>query len=152
MYFWNTARLAEDIKNGSLSNEDWKNYYLAGSILIILAMYMAMFSPRPDMKLVLTEAIALIGVIIFGISITFNTNQAGNGTGINYIARVTALSLPLLIKFFVLSLAMGFAIGMMAELSALSWSMQNWLMSMVTICVEILLFWRLNVHLRYITM
>lgn len=151
MYFWNTARLAEDIKDDSLTDEDWKNYYLGGSILLILAMYIAMFSPRPDMRVVLFEAIALIGVIIFGISITYNTNQAGNGSGINYIARVTALSLPLLIKLFVLSLVLGFSLGIFSEIATISWKVQNWLMSVATIFVEILLFWRLNVHLRYIT-
>ena len=150
MYIWRTSDLSEDIKNDTLSDNEWKNYYLAGSILLTIAMYISMLTPTSDMLVVLFEAIVIVGVIIFGVSITFNTNQAGNGTGMNYIARVTALSLPILVRLFVLSLVLGIFLGFCSEILSFPMSMQNWLMMALTVLIEVLFFWRLNLHLQYI--
>ncbi|KGJ94245.1 hypothetical protein [Colwellia psychrerythraea] len=46
MYFWNTKALSEDIKNSKLTDNDWKNYYLAGSIFLTLSIYIIALSPR----------------------------------------------------------------------------------------------------------
>ena len=124
---------------------------MAGSILLTIGMYLAMLSPQSDIRILLVEAIAIVGVIIFGVSITFNTNQAGNGTGMNYIARVTALSLPILVRLFVLSLVFGIFLGFGSEVLSFPIGIQNWLMTSMTVFIEALFFWRLNIHLQYIT-
>ena len=45
MYFWNTRQLAEDIRSSKLSDNDWKNYYLAMSILGTLVLYLTSLAP-----------------------------------------------------------------------------------------------------------
>jgi len=150
MYFWKTHQLAEDIKNETISDNEWKNYYLAGSILVVLSMYLILLSPREDIYSVLVEVAGTIGVIIFGVNITFKTNQAGNGDGANFIARLTALSLPLLIKITVLSFAVGIIIGFLSGFFSMVIEMGEWFSAVLTILLEGFLFWRINIHLRYI--
>jgi hypothetical protein len=135
MYFWKTNALSEDIKSDILSDKDWKQYYLAGSIFITLSVYMLVLFPRVNMLSVAIEAVAIISIIIFGVSITFNTNQKSNGNGENYIARMTALSFPILIKLFVLSLLFGLILGIVGELSSLSLVVQEWVITLYTILI-----------------
>ena len=70
MYFWKTKSLSEDIKSSVLTDEDWKKYYLAGSIILMLSLYLGSLAPRVNMESLLVEAITIIGVIIFGINIS----------------------------------------------------------------------------------
>ncbi|KGJ94246.1 hypothetical protein ND2E_1435 [Colwellia psychrerythraea] len=53
----------------------------------------------------------MIGVLIFGVSATFNTHIVGNNNVASYISKMTALSFPLAVKFFTLSFVMGFLMG-----------------------------------------
>jgi len=147
MYFWNTKALSEDIKNSKLSDNDWKNYYLAGSIFLTLSMYLVALSPRENITSVLVEAILMIGILIFGVSITFNTHKASGKNISSYISKMTALSLPLMVKFFTLSFIIGIVIGI-AELSAEF--AQAWLIVVLSVTIQVLMFWRLNVHLQSI--
>jgi uncharacterized membrane protein len=150
MFFWKTHKLAEDIKNETLSDNKWKNYYLAGSILMTFTMYLAFLTTRTNKLVMLVEAISIVGVIIFGVSITYNTNQAGNGNGMNYIARLVALSLPLQIKFCVLSIVFGAGLGIFSEVLTPTLNIQEWSIAVFTVLVEVLIFWRLYIHLQNI--
>jgi hypothetical protein len=133
MYFWKTHKLAEDIKNETLSDNKWKNYYLAFSILMTFNMYFAFLTTRTNKLVMLVEAIAIVGVIIFGVSITYNTNQAGNGNGMNYIARLCALSLPLQIKFYVLCFVFGAGLAFFSEVLTLPFLIQEWSLAVFTV-------------------
>lgn len=148
MYFWNTNALAEDIKNDVLSDNDWKQYYLAGSIFMTLSMYLVSLSPKTNILSTLVEAIAIIGIIIFGVQITFNTEQKGNRNDIGYIPKMVALSFPILIKLFVLSFLIGLIYGGVIEIQALSIDIQAWINTVFSIIIEILVFWRINTHLH----
>ena len=148
MYFWNTKALSEDIKNSKLSDKDWKNYYLAGSIFITLSMYMLALSPRENSSAVLLEAILMIGILIFGISTTFNTNQASGNNIYNYISNMTALSFPLMVKFFTLSLILGLGLGIAEGAGLSSAFSQEWIIVALSVSVQALMFWRLNCHLQ----
>jgi len=150
MYFWNTKALSEDIKNSKLTENDWKNYYLAGLIFLTLSIYIIALSPRENITSVLIEAILMIGIIIFGVSVTFNTHKASDNNVANYISKMTALSFPLSVKFFTLSMLIGFVMGI-AEGAGLSLELeQSWFIAVLSLSVEILLFWRLNTHLQSI--
>lgn len=150
MYIWRTTALSEDIKADALSDNDWKQYYLAGSIFMTISTYLIMLTPRENILSVLIESIAVIGVLIFGVSITYNTNQKGGGTGQNYIARIIALSFPLLIKIFVLSLIFGLTLGIVGEILVFVKEIAEWGFAIFSILMQILYFWRLNVHLAFI--
>jgi hypothetical protein len=150
MYFWNTKALSEDIKNSKLSDNDWKNYYLAGSIFITLSMYLVALSPRENGTSVLLEAILMIGILIFGISTTFNTHQAGGNNISNYISKMTALSFPLMVKFFTLSFFVGFGLAVAEGAGFLLGFSQEWVIFVLSVSVQALMFWRLNCHLQSI--
>lgn len=150
MYFWNTEALSEDIKNSKLTENDWKNYYLAGLIFLTLSIYIIALSPKENISSVLIEAILMVGIIIFGVSITFNTHKASDNNVANYISKMTALSFPLSVKFFTLSILIGLAMGI-AEGAGLSLEFeQAWFIAVLSLSVEVLLFWRLNTHLQNI--
>ena len=150
MYFWNTKALSEDIKNNKLSDNNWKNYYIEGSIFLTLSMYMVAFSPRENITSVLIEAILMIGILIFGVSITFNTHQAGGINISSYISKMTALSFPLIVKFFTLSFVVGLVIGIAGGAGLSPEFAQAWIIVVLSVSVQALMFWRLNVHLQNI--
>jgi ABC-type arginine/histidine transport system permease subunit len=152
MYFWNTKALSEDIKNSKISDNDWKNYYLAESIMITLSLYITMLTPssRENVTSILIEAILMIGILIFGVSVTFNTHKTSGNNVASYISKMTALSFPLTIKFFVLYFAVSIVIAI-AEAAGLSSEFsQTWLFVLLSVSFQTLWFWRLNIHLQTI--
>ena len=150
MRIWRTNLLADEIKSNSLQDNEWKKYYLASTIYVTIMIYLTTLTPRTDTKVLLAELIAVIGVIIFGISTTYETNQKGNGNGENYISRMLALSFPLSIKVFTFSLLFGFCIGILSASQTINNQLLVWLSSLFTVVVYILFFWRLNIHLGHI--
>jgi len=150
MRIWRTQVLADEIKNNLLEDNEWKQYYLASTIYVTIMIYLTALTARTDTKVLLAELIAVIGVIIFGISTTYETNQKGNGNGENYISRMLALSFPLSIKFFTLSLLFGFCIGMLSASQTINNQVEGWLSTVFSVVVYMLFFWRLNIHLNHI--
>jgi len=150
MYFWNTKALSEDIKNSKLSDNDWKNYFLAGSILMTLSMYLVAPSPSEDITSVLVEPILMIGILIFGISVTFNTHKASDSNITSYISKMTALAFPITIKLMTASFVAGIWFGIAEASGALPEFAQTWSIVVFSISTQIIIFWRLNVHLQSI--
>jgi hypothetical protein len=150
MYIWKTKLLSHAIRDNELTDSDWKKYYLAGSLFLMTSMYLSTLTPRTNIPAVLLELVLLIGVTIFGISITFGTNQDNGGNGENYISRVTALSFPLLVKIFSVSLLFGVVVGVFGEAGTLSQQVQEWLFTIFTLLIQIVFFWRINTHLTTI--
>ena len=144
MYFWNTRQLAEDIRSSKLSDNDWKNYFLAVSILATLVLYLTSLAPRAATSALLLEVILMIGILRFGISVTFNTHKTNDKNVAGYISKIVALSLPLSIKLMALSLGFGIILGILEA------GNQEWLICAVTVTIQALLFWRLNIHLQAI--
>ena len=147
MYIWKTKLLSQDIKNDELTDNDWKKYYLGGGLFLLVSMYLVALSPRANITAMLVEAVMLIGITVFGVSITFNTNQNKGGNGVNYIARVTALSFPLLVKIFTVSLVFGITLGVVGEIISINQAVQEWTLTMFTLLIQVLFFWRINTHL-----
>ncbi len=148
MYIWKTSSLAADIKNGVVGGREWKNYYLAVSIFITLSMYLAALAPREHLVAVLVEAIAVVGILIFGVSITYQTNKGDRG--VDYISRMTALSFPILVKLLVVGLLFGVLIGIVGEVASFSEFVMEWFMVAFSVAIQVIFFWRINVHLKCI--
>ncbi len=148
MYIWNTKKLAAKIKDGNVGQGERKKYYLAVSIFITLTMYLNILFPRYNMSAVLVEVIATIGILIFGVSITYQSNQGDNG--IDYISRVTALSFPIMIKLFLLSFLGGLLIGILSETMKISVSIMEWFIIGFTLLIHIIYFWRINIYMKHI--
>jgi len=148
MYIWKTATLATDIKNNQIEVREWKKYYLALSIFMTLAVYMTALSPREDMLSLLAEVIIILGILIFGIQITYQSNNGDSG--VDYIPRMTALAFPVTIKLFLASLLVGVFLGVLSEIASLSEGVVTWVMVGFVSMVQVAFFWRLNVHIKYI--
>jgi hypothetical protein len=144
MYFWNTNELSQNIKISKLSDNDWKNYYLAISIMGMLGLYLTALSPRENTMALLVEAISMIGILIFGISITFKTHKTNDKNVASYISKMVALSFPISIKFLVLSFGFGIILGIVEA------GNQEWSITAMTVTFQALIFWRLNIHLQAI--
>ena len=86
----------------------------------------------------------MIWILRFGISVTFNTHKTNDKNVAGYISKIVALSLPLSIKFMALSLGFGIILGIVEA------GNQEWLIGAVTVTIQALLFWRLNIHLQAI--
>lgn len=71
MYFWKTGILAEDLKNNKVTERNFKNYYLASTLLGMISYYLAMTAPPENMTMMLIEAIGSIGITVFGIGFAF---------------------------------------------------------------------------------
>ena len=148
MYIWKTTELSNEIKENTLTEKDWKQYYLAGTIVMTIAMYIAQLVPRINTQPLIVEAVLLVVIAVIGINITFKTNQNNNGS--NFVARVTALSFPIIIKVSVFAILFGIALEVVAEVAELSLESREWFMVVFAVLLEALFFWRINVHLYYI--
>ena len=148
MYFWNTAKLSNEIKENTLSEKDWKQYYLAVAILITVLMYLTILIERPYIEAIIVEAVLMVAIAIKGINIAFNTNKDINGS--NFVARITALSFPITIKLIVLAIIIGIPLGFLQALPELSAEFHEWVSVAVSVLIQILYFRRINIHLGYI--
>ena len=78
------------------------------SIIVTLSGYSVIGSEITNSMAIFVMILLDILITIFGINITFNTNQGNEGS--DYIARVTMLSLPILINLFVCGMIIGICI------------------------------------------
>ena len=157
MYFWKTKALSEDIKNDKLSDNDWKNYYLVVLIVMGPLMLVAMASAAISINATLINAILSIVIIFFGVNKTFKTHNVNGNSPSRYIQNMIALTVPLTIKFYILSLFSGFFIGgfVIAIISSGSSidpeQALEWLSCVVAApAIQVLMFWRYNVHIQNI--
>ena len=148
MYIWKTVSLADDIKNNAVEQNEWKKYYLTMSIFMTLVMYLTALSPRGDLAVVLIEAITVTGIVIYGVNFTYQSNNGD--IGVDYIPRMTALSLPILVKLFLLSLFIGVLTGILSEVFLLSAVIIDWFMAGCVAVIQAIFFWRISIHLKYI--
>jgi len=148
MYFWKTAQLADDIKNNKVSEKSKMYYYLLLISLSNIASYEFLIELSYDMTATLSELLLTFLVIIIGTLVTFNTNK-GEG-GVDYIARVVMLSLPISIK--IISLILAFAI-FLSEIVFYYWAydlLTDTFISIGIVLASALMFYRLNAHLKFI--
>lgn len=153
MYFWNTAKLIDDLKNNRLTEENFKNYYIVIGLFTIIGMYAIHLVPRINTESVIVEFILSIGILISGINALFTANGANNGK--HFLNRVISLILPISIKLLVLSFIPYIVI--LGIFQYLTGSFDNpeivdprleWLETSVSIAIQLLTFWRLYVALK----
>ena len=150
MYFWKTQQLADDIKNNKISEKSKMYYYLIMMVLLNLAIYSFLIGDlnAVDMTIVIGEMLSIITVTITGILITFKTNKGQEGA--DYMARMTMLGLPIGIKVLVFTTIFNIAL---LEAVYYYWGFDIWsdlFISLQAVLVSILLYWRINIYLKYI--
>ena len=149
MFYWKTEELAEQIKEGNISEELKKNYYLATSVIMIVSTYLAMAVGIQNSMATLTECVLVLIITVLSINIIFATNHGNDGT--DFISRVVMLGLPILIKLLVFAFTAGLIIGIYSGASGQTdLGMNGWDSTIISVLVQVIFFWRINVHLWYI--
>lgn len=147
MYWWNTHKLAEAIKNDLLNEYDKMKYFLTLSLILIVSLYSIHFQ-KPPLVTAFIEMILMFFIVLLGILITFKANRGKEGK--DYIVRVTCLSLPIFLKIILLSVLLGIILGIWVGITDSSMDFINWIQSPIAIFLQILYYLRLTVHLKYI--
>lgn len=145
MYFWKTDNLVAELKEGSVSEENFKNYYLGTSILTLVSFYLALLESPTNLSAMAIEAIGSIGATIFGLKYAFNANGGNSGT--QFINKALSISFPLLIKVTVVGFILGVVLVFFEELGVKSLQIE-WMLSLSIIFIQIVFFWRLSVHIK----
>lgn len=145
MYIWKTHLLVADIKANSIDENGFKNYYLAASILISVCYYLALLEPHENSLALAVEAFGTIVATLLGINAAFKANGGVAGSG--FLNKVVSIFFLLLIKVLVFSLALG-ALLFALEQSGANKSETEWVTSISIIATQVVMFWRLVVHVR----
>jgi len=148
MYFWNTQQLAEDIKGNRVGEKDKMYYYLITLVLWNLSIYMYLIEDIPSVNYTSDVIVMIlsISVVIIGTLITFGTNNGSKG--VDYIARVLMLSIPISVKLFVFFMIFSILAGMFGEIFAIH--LADWFFNALGVMVEVFIYWRINTYLKYI--
>ncbi len=147
MYFWKTKILAENIKTDNLKQSDFKNYLIAGNIIIFVSFYGILLEYTENLYALLFEMAGTILMTVFGMNIIFRTN--GGDEGEEYLNRYISISFPLYLKFILLGVALGVVLEVMREYSVPDVYI-DWLYSTSLLFFYFVFFWRINVHIRCI--
>jgi len=154
MYFWNVKQLATDFKNQSVTESQKMAYFLITTVLWNLMAYTNIFTEEmmyKDPNAGYFELFLVVVIAIVGTLVTFKTNKK---TGVDYIARVTALAIPISIKFLVFYVAI---LALFFGLDEYVWAynvldiLYYDLFTVISaVVIEVFVFWRINFYLKYI--
>ena len=150
MYFWDSRRLAVDLRNDAVPASTLRNYLIALLLVSTPAMYL-IFPTPPDIWSVIS-LFGGIAIIIIGIRYAYQAN--GGDEGQRFIEKSVALLLPLTIQ----SMALGFALALSwhvfrpSSLGRLSTDgtglIDSTSQNLFWLALQVWLLWRLVVHLR----
>jgi hypothetical protein len=144
VYFWNTKKLANDIKDKKVGEKAKLYYYLIAAVVIGSEVYF---------ETILEEFntfgfLSFLLVFVIGTLITFRTNKGENGE--DYIARVIMLSLPINIKIMVAFLVSFVILFVGLSEGMFDYSLRSEAEDSILALINMFVFWRINVHLKYI--
>jgi ABC-type antimicrobial peptide transport system permease subunit len=145
MYFWKTDLLVAEFKANSINENNLKNYYLATSVLAFVFYYIALLEPHENYLALAVEAIGSITVSVLGINSAFQANGGVLGRG--FLNKMISIFFPLLIKSFVAGLILGVLLAILFH-SETDKSIITWVTSISVIAIQVVIYWRLTVHVR----
>jgi drug/metabolite transporter (DMT)-like permease len=154
MYFWQTNKLIDDLKNNRLTQTHFKNYYLGSAILMLIGIFILNISPETNLRYGLAEFICQVGVLITAVNAIYKANGGEKGT--DFLNRLVALYFPITIKMSVLGIAVGVVIGVILQLSGLtsvegqSTMIEDLTWLVLTILITALSYWRIYVAMQNI--
>ncbi len=153
MYFWNTEKLIDDLKNNRLTEESFKNYYITVGLFTLLGMYAVHLAPRINPQSVIVEFVMSIGILITGLNALFAAN--GGKAGKYFLNRTVSLALPISIKLLVLSIIP--YVIFIGTFQYLNGSFDKpgiidprleWFDTIFTLLIQLITYWRLYVALK----
>ena len=155
MYFWNTTKLASDLKEGSVPERDKRNYLIAIGVLGSLSTYAWPSLGIEANELMLIEAAVSLLVLVIGIAICHDVNDDGDGKA--FLDRFICMILPLAIRITVLMIAIAIPLGIVAAIVApdaferyTESTSYTGLDVLMTVGFEVVFFWRLKLHMARI--
>ncbi|OBY75394.1 hypothetical protein [Acinetobacter gyllenbergii] len=159
MYFWNTKKLIDDLKNDRLTEQNYKNYYLISSAFMLIMMFAMRFAPIDDVLPNLIDAVLSIIILIAGVNFCFKAN--GGNQGKQFLNRLICLFLPIGVRFILVYLLL-FTVFILAfivtarfidatQIPALIEPYQKWVGFSISVIMQVMMYWRFCVALRAIS-
>ncbi len=145
MYLWKINNLVADLREESLTQENFKNYYLVTSVSLLLFSYLLALDTPTNLTHYWADAIGTILVTIVGLNLAFNAN--GGNTGKHFLNKTVSISLPLMIRIIVASTLVILPLVVLELFFSVSIS-DEWFLSLFTLSLNIIFFWRLVIHLK----
>ncbi|WP_296283230.1 hypothetical protein [uncultured Acinetobacter sp.] len=153
MYFWNTKKLVADIKNNVLTENDYKNYYIAGGVLLLFVIFFAEIIPHSNILLgSIVKMVSSIFILIVGVNAAFKVCQSKK----DFIKQYLAVIFPIILKYWIMFLILSFIIvfiftfyvyGERIELDQMS---LVWLDVGMGMLYQIIAYWRAYVAIKQI--
>lgn len=153
MYFWNTKKLVADIKNNVLTENDYKNYYIAGGVLLLFVIFFAEIIPHSNILLgSIIKIVSSIFILIVGVNAAFRVCKSKKDFIKQYLAVIFPIILKYLILFFILTFVIVFIFtfyvyGERKELDQMS---LVWLDVSMGVLYQIIVYWRAYVAIKQI--
>lgn len=154
MYFWRTDKLIADLKQNTVSQAQFKNYYLASGIFILLIVFLMSQMPVEDWKMNLSLFLINSGLLISWMNTIFKAN--GGNQGQQFLNRVIALYLPISIKlmvyFIIASIIFQLILnGFENQMPKITFDLINqWSSSCFDIAMNVVLYWRIYIAVKQI--
>lgn len=96
MYLWRTDKLIDDLKQNKVNQAEFKNYYLASGVIVLLGIFAASQIEPEDVKTSLALFLINLGLLISWTNAIFKAN--GGEQGHAFLNRLIALYLPIMLK------------------------------------------------------
>lgn len=96
MYFWNLQKLIDDLRLNKVTAVQYKNYYIASSILILFSFFVLTISPEQPVKINFAVFLINVGLLISWTNAIFKVNGAEQGK--NFLNRFVALYFPIMVR------------------------------------------------------
>ncbi|CAM4313481.1 hypothetical protein [Acinetobacter pragensis] len=105
MYFWNVNKLVEDLRLNKVSEVDFKNYYIASTIIIFFSYLALTLTPESSASEAWASFILQVGLLMSWMNAIFKVN--GGEKGRDFLKRIIALYLPITLQSFALFIVIG---------------------------------------------
>lgn len=109
MYIWKVSPLIEQLKSGSLNQKEQLKYYLAYSILMILAADPLLSSGFEYSIYDTINTLTMILLTILGVVYCYKINKSIDDK--DFILRFVTLGLPIAVRIIVLAIVIGIIHG-----------------------------------------
>ena len=151
MYFWDSRRLAVDLRNDAVPAATMRNYFIALLIVAAPSVWSGVTEGKPTEVWDWIYVLGAIAIIIIGIRRAYQTN--GGDQGSRFIEKSVALLLPITVQSYLLgALTVMLLFGLESALIPASSPVivgivDNLLPTLAFLALEAWVMWRLTSHI-----
>lgn len=118
MYYWNIKGLAENLKNGTVSQRDKMKYFLFNLLAWSFTIYLIEYCPEEPNEMFFVRCIFELSAVIIGVLLCYKVNEQGDNK--EFIDRFICLSWPIAIRCLVFYIVIYFSIGVVLGIFKMS--------------------------------